>query len=62
MYHFDIQTVFIIRSKPKISHILDKAYVHIFIYLQVIEELERVKQDMDERGSSMTDGGMFFIY
>ena len=57
MYRFDIQTVFTIKCKPT-SHILD---VHIFIYLQVIEELERVKQDMDERGSSMTDGGMFFI-
>ena len=24
---------------------------------QVTEELEKVKQEMDERGSSMTDGG-----
>ena len=24
---------------------------------QITEELEKVKQEMDERGSSMTDGG-----
>ena len=25
---------------------------------QVTEELEKIKQEMDERGSSMTDGGV----
>ena len=30
--------------------------------LQVTEELEKVKQEMDERGSSMTDGGIYSLY
>jgi len=29
----------------------------ILVYYKVAEELERVKQDMEDRGSSMTDGG-----
>ena len=28
---------------------------------QVTEELEKVKQEMEERGSSMTDGGMILF-
>lgn len=30
---------------------------NIFGYLQLTEELEKIKQEMEDRGSSMTDGG-----
>ena len=29
---------------------------------QITEELEKIKQEMDERGSSMTDGGKDVIW
>ena len=32
------------------------------MYLQVTEELEKVKMEMEDRGSSMTDGGKFAFY
>ena len=31
--------------------------INVFDSLQVTEELEKVKMEMEDRGSSMTDGG-----
>jgi len=30
--------------------------------LKITEKLDIIKQEMDERGSSMTDGSMYWIY
>lgn len=32
-----------------------------FFQLKVTEELEKVKQEMEEKGSSMTDGGEYTL-
>ena len=32
-------------------------YIRVFCLFQVTEDLDRCKQDMEERGTSMTDGG-----
>lgn len=34
-----------------------KSLENFFFQLKVTEELEKVKQEMEEKGSSMTDGG-----
>ena len=36
--------------------------INFFDSLQVTEELEKVKMEMEDRGSSMTDGGKLYSF
>lgn len=47
----------------KNSESLLKSNVHenFFFQWKVTEELEKVKQEMEEKGSSMTDGGKYIL-
>lgn len=43
------------------SLLKSRAHENFFFQLKVTEELEKVKQEMEEKGSSMTDGGEYTL-
>lgn len=46
------------RTMSTYPHIIKKTLIkHIYFLLQISEELEKVKQEMEQKGSSMSDGG-----